>query len=180
MSLFVFAGASQFAMVQLVGVGAGVPLVVASVLFINARHLLMATSLRAHLAQLPLPRRLLAAFFLTDEAFAMATGFARRGGTSVRYYLTFAVSLYILWNATTVAGLVLGDAIGDPRRFGIDFAITATFLAIVVLAVRRPVEVIVACLAGAIAGALTLAGAPTVAVIVGGAVAPIFAAAARR
>jgi hypothetical protein len=42
------------------------------------------------------------------------------------------------------------------------------------------VEVIVACLAGAIAGALTLAGAPTVAVIVGGAVAPIFAAAARR
>jgi len=80
MSLFVFAGAAQFAMVQLITVGAAVPVVIVTVLFLNLRHLLMAASLRSRFAELPSARRLAAAFFLTDESFAMATGYFRRGG----------------------------------------------------------------------------------------------------
>jgi len=92
MSLLVFAGASQFAMVQLFSDQAPTAIVVASVLFINLRHLLMATSLRAELRRLPIGGRLFAAFFLTDESFAMATGHFRRGGRSLAYYFTFAIS----------------------------------------------------------------------------------------
>ena len=180
MSLLIFAGASQFAFVQLWTAGAPAALIVTTVLFLNSRHLLMATSLRPHLQRVSLPRRLAAAFVLTDEAFAMATGYVRRGGVSLRYYVTFAVSLYLMWNLSTIVGLVVGNAIGEPRRFGIDFAITATFLAIVVLAVRRPIDAAVAVLAAAIAGGLALAGASTVAVIGGGALAPILAVAVRR
>ena len=180
MSVFVFAGASQFAMVQLLATHAPSPLIVASVLFINLRHLLMATSLRPHLARLPLPRRLLAAFVLTDESFAMATGHVRRGGRSVAYYFTFAVALYVLWNIATIVGVVLGGAIGDPRGLGVDFAITATFIGIVVLAVRRPVDIVIAIVAAAMAGALALVGAPTIAVITAGALAPVIAVMARR
>jgi 4-azaleucine resistance transporter AzlC len=180
MSLLVFAGASQFAMVQLFAEAAPVPIVIASVLFINLRHLLMATSLRPQVERLPLARRLLAAFVLTDESFAMATRDFRRGGRGLAYYFTFAVVLYALWNLATIAGIVLGGAIGDPRRLGIDFAITATFIGIVVLAVRRPSDVLVAIVAAAISGALALLGAPTVAVITGGAVAPAIAIFSRR
>jgi 4-azaleucine resistance transporter AzlC len=180
MSLLVFAGASQFAMVQLFSQAAPTPIVIASVLFINLRHLLMATSLSPQLQRLPLARRLFAAFFLTDESFAMATGHFRRGGRSVAYYFTFAVALFVLWNLATVVGIVVGEAIGDPRRFGVDFAITATFIGIVVLAIRRRADVVIALVAAVVSGALALAGASTIAVITAGALAPLIAVFVRR
>ena len=180
MSLLVFAGASEFAMVQLFSQSAPAPVVILSVLFINLRHLLMATSLRSHLGRLPLAERLFAALFLTDESFAMATGHFRRGGRSVAYYFTFAIALFLIWNLATVIGIVVGGAIGDPRRFGVDFAITATFIGIVVLAIRHRVDIVIALAAALIAGGLALAGASTIAVIAAGAVAPLIAVFARR
>ena len=180
MSLLVFAGASQFAMVQLFTAGAPAVVVIATVLFLNLRHLLMAASLRRNFARVSMARRLAAAFFLTDESFAMATGDFRRGGTGLIYYVTFAITLFVLWNAATLAGVALGNAIGEPRRLGVDFAITATFVGIVVLGIRRPTDATVALAAAAGAGALALAGASTVAVIVAGALAPILAIALRR
>jgi len=180
MSLLVFAGASQFAMVRLFSESAPTLIVVASVLFINLRHALMAASLRSQLQGLPLVGRLVAAFFLTDEAFAMATGHFRRGGHSLAYYFVFAISLYVLWNVATLGGIVLGDAIGDPRRFGVDFAITATFTGIVVLAIRHRTDVAIAIVAALVAGALALAGASTIAVITAGAIAPLIAVFVRR
>ena len=180
MSLFVFAGASQFAMVQLFSQATPAPIVIVSVLFINLRHLLMATSLRPHLGRLPHAQRLLAAYFLTDESFAMATGHFRRGGRSLAYYFTFAMALFVLWNISTVIGIVVGGAIGDPRRFGVDFAITATFIGIVVLAIRHRADIAIAVVAALVAGGLALAGASTIAVIIAGAVAPLIAVFVRR
>ena len=180
MSLLVFAGASQFAMVQLFSESAPTTIVIASVLFINLRHLLMATSLRAQLQRSPVIGRLIAGFYLTDESFAMATGYFRRGGRSLAYYFTFAISLYVLWNVATLAGIAIGSAIGDPRRLGVDFAITATFTGIVVLAIRRPSDAVIALVAMLVAGALALAGASTIAVITAGALAPLIAVVARR
>jgi 4-azaleucine resistance transporter AzlC len=180
MSVLVFAGASQFAMVQLFLQSAPIPVVIASVLFINLRHLLMATSLKPQLQRLPLARRLFAAFFLTDESFAMATGHFRRGGRSLAYYFMFAISLYVLWNLATLAGIVIGGAIGDPRRLGVDFAITSTFIGIVVLAIRHRSDAVIAIVSALVAGGLALAGASSIAVITAGAVAPLIAVFARR
>jgi predicted branched-subunit amino acid permease len=73
----------------------------------------------------------------------------------------------------------VGAAIGEPRRIGIDFAITATFIGIVILSVRRTSDAIVALAAAAIAAAVALAGAPSIAVITAGVVAPVIAAARR-
>jgi 4-azaleucine resistance transporter AzlC len=173
MSLFVFAGASQFAMVQLFKDGAAWPVIVATVLLINLRHLLMATALRPYFAHVSLARRLAAAFVLTDEAFAMAIGWFRRGRTELGYYVTFAVALFILWNTSTVIGMILGPSIGEPRRFGVDFAITATFIAIVVLGVRRRSDAVVALAAAGLASALAYVGASVVAVVTAGALAPL-------
>jgi predicted branched-subunit amino acid permease len=166
MSVLVFAGASQFAMVGLFSEGAPTLIVVASVLIINLRHTLMAASLRSQLQELPLLGRVAAAFFLTDEAFAMATGHYRRGGRSLAYYFTFAISLYVFWNLATLVG--------------IDFAITATFIGIVVLALRHRSDAIVAVVAALVAGGLALAGASTIAVITAGALAPLIAVFTRR
>ena len=173
MSLFVFAGASQFAMVQLFKDGVAWPVIAATVLLINLRHLLMAAALRPYFAHLSTARRLGAAFFLTDEAFAMAIGWFRRGRTEIADYMTFAVALYILWNTATIIGMLLGPTIGEPRRFGVDFAITATFIAIVVLGTRRRSDAVVALAAALVASALAYLGASVVAVVAAGALAPL-------
>jgi predicted branched-subunit amino acid permease len=162
-------------MVQLFKDGVGWPLVVATVLLINLRHLLMAAALRPYFARVSGARRLAAAFVLTDEAFAMAIGWFRRGRTEVAYYATFAVALYVLWNAATVVGMLVGPSIGEPRRFGVDFTITATFIAIVVIGVRRRSDAVVAIAAALIASALAYLGASVVAVVTAGALAPLIA-----
>jgi predicted branched-subunit amino acid permease len=69
--------------------------------------------------------------------------------------------------------MILGPSIGEPRRFGVDFAITATFIAIVVLGVRRRSDAIVALAAAGLASALAFLGASVVAVVTAGALAPL-------
>ncbi|HUQ16604.1 MAG TPA: AzlC family ABC transporter permease [Candidatus Saccharimonadales bacterium] len=173
MSVFVFAGASQFVMVQLLSDGAAVPLIVATVFLVNFRHALMSATLRPFLGTLPVLRRLAAAYFLTDEAFAMTIGWIRRGRREVSYYVTFGIALFVVWNLATVIGLTIGPVIGEPRRFGIDFAITATFIAIVALGLRHRADAVVALVALVLSAGVALAGVSVVAVVAAGLVAPL-------
>ena len=172
-SLLVFAGAAQFAAVGLLRDGAGALEVAASVLLINLRHLLMAASLRPHFARASWLERLGLGYILTDEAFAMGIGHFRRGHRDLVYYATFGTLLWLCWNIGTLTGAVFGAGLEHPERYGVDFAITATFLAIVAVGVRHRADVVVAVAAGAVAAALRLAGATTLAVVIAGAVAPM-------
>jgi 4-azaleucine resistance transporter AzlC len=179
-SVIVFAGAAQFVMVDLLRTGAPAPLVVLTVLLLNARHFLMAAAIRPFLATAPLVKRLGLAYVLTDEAFAMGIGHFRRGHRDLTYYTVFGALLWCFWNAGTLLGAIFGADLEDPQRFGIDFAITAVFIAIVVIGVRHRTDAIVAIVAVLVAAALRLAGASAVAVVVAGALAPIVAFALRE
>ena len=175
MSAFVFAGAAQFAMLELMRGGA-VPLVtVAAVLLINSRHLLMATALRPWFAPRPVVERLGLGYLLTDENFALSSSWYRRGGRDLAYYLMFGSSLWCLWMGGTLLGATVGATLPEPRQLGLDFAITATFIAIVVLAVRQRVDIAVAIAAAVIAGLLRGSGFAVMAVLVAGALAPLLA-----
>jgi 4-azaleucine resistance transporter AzlC len=173
MSLLVFAGAAQFASLELFRSGAGPVVVAATALLINLRHLLMATSLRPHFGERPLAQRLGLAYLLTDEAFAMGVAWYRRGGRGVAYYVAFGAALWLCWNLGTIVGVVAGASVPDPRAFGLDFAITATFIAIAVLGVRRPRDAVIAVAAALVAGVLRGLGLGVVAVVVAGALAPL-------
>jgi len=180
MSVIVFAGAAQFVMVDLLRTGTPVPLIVITVLLLNARHLLMAAAIRPFVVTASLPRRFGLAYVLTDEAFAMGIGWFRRGHRDLAYYTVFAAVLWCFWNAGTLLGAVFGAGVEDPQRFGIDFAITAVFVAIVAIGVRHRADVAVALAAALVAAALRLAGASAVAVVVAGALAPLVAFAIRE
>ena len=179
-SVIVFAGAAQFVMVDLLRTGTPVPLIVLTVLLLNARHLLMAAAIRPFVRAASLPRRFGLAYVLTDEAFAMGIGWFRRGHRDLAYYAVFSTVLWCSWNVGTLLGAIFGAGIDDPQRFGIDFAITAVFVAIVALGVRHRADVAVALAAALVAAALRLAGASAVAVVVAGALAPLVAFAIRE
>jgi 4-azaleucine resistance transporter AzlC len=179
-SIIVFAGAAQFAMVDLLRGGADGPVIVLTVLLINARHLLMATAIRPFVATAPVPRRLGLAYILTDEAFAMGIGWFRRGHRDLTYYTVFGAVLWCCWNAGTLVGATFGADIRDPQRFGVDFAITASFVAIVVIGIRHRADAVVAIVAVLVAAGLRLAGASAGAVVIAGALAPLVAFALRE
>jgi 4-azaleucine resistance transporter AzlC len=179
-SLIVFAGASQFVMIDLLKGGAGAPAVALAVLLINARHLLMGASLRPFVDGVDRRRRALLAYVLVDESFALAIGWFRRGHRGVAYYATIGAGMWLSWNGGTLAGALLGGGIERPERYGVDFAITATFVAIVALGIRHRADVTVAAVAAVVAAALRLAGASSAAVVVAGALAPFVALALVR
>jgi 4-azaleucine resistance transporter AzlC len=179
-SVIMFAGAAQFATVGLLKDGATPIEVAVSVLLINLRHVLMAASLRPFFTGTSVLQRLGLAYVLTDEAFAMSIGWFRRGHRDLSYYVTFGVGLWLCWNVGTVAGALFGAGIERPERFGVDFAITACFVAIVTLGARHRTDVAVALTAALVAAVLRVAGASTTAVVIAGAVAPLAVLAARR
>jgi branched chain amino acid efflux pump len=128
LSLLAFTGASQFALVAAVA-GGGSPLLgsVGAVL-LGARNGLYAMRLRPLLG---LPRWLAlgSAQLVVDETTAVTL--AQPGQRSARLGFTVTgLSLFLLWNATTLAGALGATALGSPARYGLDAAGPAVFLAL--------------------------------------------------
>lgn len=156
-SLLIFAGASQIAAVSLLGDGAGVAVVVLTVLVINLRMLMYAASLAPHLAEVSMGRRLVGAYLLTDQAFAVSVDRFHRPATPDQrfwFYLGAAVTLWAPWQVSTVAGAVLGAAI--PEGVPLGFAVPLMFVALLVPTISdRPTLV-----AASTSAVVATAGAP--------------------
>ena len=133
MSLFVFAGASQFVAVGYVLGGLSWLYIVGFTAFLNARHVLYGAALAPYLDRVPRIQRALMAQVLTDEAFALAIAhFRRLGRADVRgYWLGAIISTFIPWNLATWIGVSVGSSIPDPTQFGLDVIFPAA-------SIRRP------------------------------------------
>lgn len=134
MSVFVFAGGSQFMVVGMFAVGSPVAAILGGLL-LNARHLPYGMAVADVLAG-PWNRRLVGAHLMIDEsvAFALAQPDApRRRGA---YWLT-GVALFVCWQTGTLLGVVVGEAVGDPARFGLDAAFPAALLALLMPRLRE-------------------------------------------
>ncbi|KAA1376488.1 AzlC family ABC transporter permease [Aeromicrobium fastidiosum] len=125
-SLLVFTGASQFAFVGIVASG-GNPLTGAlTATLLGSRNLFYGVSLAPRLDLDPLAR-LASAHVVIDESTAMAVTRDTRRQARLGFYWT-GISIFVLWNLTTFVGALAGDAIGDPRTYGLDAAVGAAFL----------------------------------------------------
>jgi 4-azaleucine resistance transporter AzlC len=147
LSLFVFAGSAQFTAAGLFATGATALEIVFTTFLLNVRHVLYGLALGRRV-ELDGWRRPLAAFFLTDEVFGVVS--SRRAPTFA-YLLGAEISLFVTWNASTLGGSVLGGAIPDPTKLGLDLVFPLAFVALLVPLVRTRVELVVAVLSGALA-----------------------------
>jgi predicted branched-subunit amino acid permease len=124
-------------------------------------------------------RRVAAAHVLIDESTAMAVNRDTTEGARVGF-LTTGVSVFVLWNLATAVGAVAGEAVGDPRTFGLDAAVGAAFLALLWPRLRDRRNVLVGVLAAAVALSLVPVTAPGVPVLAAGGVAVLVGVLARR
>ncbi len=132
MSVLVFAGASQFIGITMLGAGMGWGIIILTTLLVNLRHLILGSSMATYMIRLPFPLQAFLAFFLTDEAYAMTISRIHKANYSVLYQLTVSTVLYLVWVLATVVGVVLGSYISDPLTWGLDFAMPATFLVLLI------------------------------------------------
>ncbi len=132
MSSLVFAGASQFVVLDLWRPDdLPVVAIILSTFVVNLRMLLMAATLKPLMVGVPKPLAYAAVFLVTDESWGLTMG-AQNGGRRVRlaYLVGAGLTCWSFWQVATVTGRLLGALIDDPARYGLDFVFTATFLAL--------------------------------------------------
>ena len=169
MSVLVFTGASQFAVIGVFGSGGSLGSALGSALLLAARNAAYGVAMAPTLSRRSLGRRLLAAQLVIDESTAMATAQPGRRAREAAFWAT-GVAVFVCWNVGTVVGAVAGDAVGDPEALGLDAAFPAGFVALSVPHLRTRQGRVAAAFGAAIALALiplAPAGVPIVAAALG-------------
>ncbi|WP_439936433.1 AzlC family ABC transporter permease [Nocardia sp. N13] len=178
LSLLMFTGASQFALAGVVAAG-GAPLSgAATALLLGTRNTLYGLRM-APLLKWRGWRRAAAAHVLIDESTAMSVNRGSTQGARLGF-LTTGVSVFVLWNLATLVGAVAGEAVGDPRTFGLDAAVGAAFLALLWPRLKDHRNIVVGVLAAAVALSMVPLTAPGVPVLAAGGVAVLVGAVAKR
>jgi 4-azaleucine resistance transporter AzlC len=155
LSAIVFAGSAQFVSISLISGGAALPVIWLTALVVNLRHALYSATMQPVTRTWPLAWRIAGAFWLTDECFAVFEQRIRACGEkdALPYYLGSAIPFYLNWIAWTLAGLALGHRIPGVAALGLDFAMIATFTAMIAPQLKALTPVAVAATAGGVAWA---------------------------
>jgi len=138
LSLLVFTGASQFALVSALAAGGGPFTAAAGALFLGVRNAFYGLRLST-LLRLPRAVRPLAAQWVIDETSVVALAQHDRRAARIGFAVT-GVSLYLLWNLTTLLGALGAAALGDTDAWGLDAAGPAVFLALLAPMLRTTAE----------------------------------------
>jgi predicted branched-subunit amino acid permease len=163
-SLLLFSGGSQFALIGVLGGGGSIGAAIAASSLLGVRNTLYGLQLTPMLA----PKgwwRIPVAQVTIDESTAVAIAQPTRRLGRIGFWVT-GIGIYVGWNASTLVGALVGDAIGDPKQYGLDAAAAAAFLALLWprLTRREPVAVaIVAAVVAAILVPVVPVGLPVIA-----------------
>lgn len=135
LSLFVYAGASQFAAVTMLVAGQGVLSIVALTFILNLRHVLMSTALAARLSERNPLKRALIAFGVTDETFSVAS--LGSSALSTPYLLSLNATAYTSWFLGSLLGHGVGGILPATLQSSMGIALYAMFIGLLIPSVRR-------------------------------------------
>ena len=158
MSLLVFAGSAQLIAVGLLAAGTGAASVILTTFVVNLRHLLMSAALAPYLRTWSRWQQALFAFQLTDETFALHSSRFPRGETAKPETLAINMIAQASWLGGSLVGLCAGSLITDVKPIGLDYALPAMFMVLLVWQLTSRTRLITAVSAGLFSTALALAG----------------------
>lgn len=128
LSLLLFSGGSQFALVGVIAAGGSGAAAIATSTLLGVRNGLYGLQV-SRLLDVRGLRRIAAAQLTIDESTAVAVGQEERAASRLGFWAT-GLAVFVLWNAMTFAGALIGDALGDPKQYGLDAAAAAAFCAL--------------------------------------------------
>jgi 4-azaleucine resistance transporter AzlC len=135
MSSIVFAGSSQFIGAPLLAAGTPGLVIIATTFVVNLRHALYSASVAPFIKQVPLRWKMLLAYLLTDEAYAVTITRFTQADSSMAlnkhwFYFGAGIILWSTWQLSTAVGIFVGQLI--PESWSLDFTLALTFIALVV------------------------------------------------
>ncbi|WP_374711430.1 AzlC family ABC transporter permease [Symbiobacterium terraclitae] len=169
MSLLVYAGSSQFIGAEMFAAGAAFPAIVSTTFLVNLRHLLLSTALLPSFRQNRPAVNALLTYGITDETFAVNASVLRGRPIGPAFVAGLHVTSQASWIAASMAGALAGGIATNQEALGLDFALSAMFIGLLVPHLRGEgagSRQIAALVAAVIAVAMGLLGEPSWGVIV--------------
>ncbi|ELK39759.1 branched-chain amino acid ABC transporter permease [Brevibacillus agri] len=135
MSILLYAGSAQFIAAGMIAAGSSAMGIIITILFVNLRHILLSAALSPYFRHLTAFRNMLVGSLLTDETFGVAINeAAKRKQIDEKWMHGLNVTAYLNWIAANLAGAYFGQWIANPEQLGLDFALPAMFIGLLVLA----------------------------------------------
>lgn len=147
MSIFVFAGSAQFIAVSMLSGGANIISIVTTTFMVNSRHFLMSSALSIHLNKKDKKLFPLFAYGITDESFAINLLKFKNGDWDIERAIVINQFANFFWVISTILGGYFGHYVPSDA-FGIDYALIAMFIYLLMLQLRRRKHIITAITAG--------------------------------
>lgn len=158
MSIIVFAGSAQLIGAGLFGAGVGPVALILTTFVVNLRHLLMSAALAPKLKGWKKWQIALFGYELTDETFALHSMRMAKEHPPIAETFGVNITAQSSWVLGSLIGYLAGGQIADVRPVGLDYALPAMFIALLVPQVVKPVYLVMALLAGVLSVLLSLSG----------------------
>jgi 4-azaleucine resistance transporter AzlC len=155
MSVFVFAGSAQFIAVSMISADSAPLAIIITTFVVNLRHLLMSSSLSLYCRNTGKTTLAFFAYGITDESFAVNQSRFKAGKWTISQALTVNQASNLVWILSTIAGGYGGQFI-PPHAFGVDYALIAMFICLLIFQIKGLIYVITAVIAGCAAVTLSL------------------------
>lgn len=134
LSILVYAGSAQFIFCALILTGSPASAIIITIFIVNLRHLLMSLSLAPYFTQHSTLRNIGFGTLLTDETFGVAMTKSMQNGKLYGKWMDgLNITAYSFWIASCIIGAFLGQWVATPEKWGLDFALVAMFVALLVL-----------------------------------------------
>lgn len=136
-SIIIYAGSAQFITVSMLTAGAPVLSIIIATFLVNSRMILMSASLAPYFKKYSVLKNIQIGTLLTDESFALGMNKINHTNhqLSFEWFNTANIIAYLTWIVSSIIGAELGNLIGDPQTWGLDFAIIAMFWGLLYLQV---------------------------------------------
>lgn len=134
LSLVLYAGSAQFIAAGMIAANSSTTAIIITIFFVNLRHILMSAALSPYFRQLSPFKNMLIGTLLTDETFGVAINrAAQKRSISEKWMHGLNITAWLNWAAANLAGAFFGNWISDPEKFGLDYALPAMFIGLLVL-----------------------------------------------
>jgi 4-azaleucine resistance transporter AzlC len=134
MSLLLYAGSAQFIAAGMWVAGTPIMSIIIMIFIVNLRYLLLSAALAPYFRHLPTWKNSVTGFLLTDETFSVAVNELNgKEKANYRWMLGLNLTAYLNWAVANVLGGYFGQWVENPETYGLDFALPAMFIGLLVL-----------------------------------------------